>query len=307
MKTQREIDTLNALPIDLYLSGLGIEPLRVNGSQKFYIAPYRSDKDPSLHLDTIRNQWYDHGIGKGGKLIQLVQELNKCSFIDACNLIDKSSGGKYNFSFHYTKPDAQPSECRITIISETDLTSRSLINYILSRKISLNIARKYCKEVHYSINGNKYYAIGFKNNQGGYVLRSPGSAKNKGFKGCTSQYFTFINNNQPVCFVFEGFFNFLSQLTIWELMGKSHSQYANYIILNSVCNALKIQNMLCTYFMIYSYLDNDPAGDKTTDLLRSLCSNIFLDCRIFYADYNDLNDYLKDQNNFITPSIYENR
>ena len=169
-----------------------------------------------------------------------------------------------------------------------------MINYILCRKISLSIALKYCKEVTYTIKGNRYYSIGFKNDKGGYVLRSPGGSNTKGFKGCSSQYYTYINNNQPFCFVFEGFFNFLSLLTMWEAEGKSHSKNTDYLILNSVSNVERVESILQNKFTVCSCLDNDPAGNKATNLLRSFSPNFFVDYRIMYADYNDLNDYLKD-------------
>ena len=112
MKTQKEIDNINSIPIDQYLFKLGIRPIKVNGTQKYYSSPYRTDKDPSFHLDTIKNQWYDHGKGKGGKLIQLVQELNNCSFIEACNIIEKLPSR--NFVFHCRKNlEAPPVESKI--------------------------------------------------------------------------------------------------------------------------------------------------------------------------------------------------
>ncbi|KAA6346955.1 DNA primase, partial [termite gut metagenome] len=42
---------------------------------------------------------------------------------------------------------------------------------------------------------------------------------------------------------------------------------------------------------IYTYLDNDEAGQRTTQLIHSTCSTVYNRSTI-YTEYKDLNDYL---------------
>ena len=73
--------------------------------------------------------------------------------------------------------------------------------------------------------GKQYYAIGFKNNAGGYELR------NEKFKASSSpKDITLIKNQAEKIAVFEGFFNFLSYQAIHQ---KQEQPPTNFLILNS--------------------------------------------------------------------------
>ncbi len=100
------------------------------------------------------------------------------------------------------------SEPAIQITTVTSLSGPALIDYLKELKIDIELAKLYCKEVKYSVNDKPYYAIGFGNDIGGYVLRS------KHFKGCTSNAITHLKNGSGNCLLFEGFMDFLSYLTL---------------------------------------------------------------------------------------------
>jgi len=73
--------------------------------------------------------------------------------------------------------------------------------------------------------GKNYYAIGFKNNVGGYELR------NEKFKASSSpKDISLIEDNTEKLTVFEGFFNFLSYLAIHH---KQEQPVTNFLVLNS--------------------------------------------------------------------------
>ncbi|WP_134087873.1 hypothetical protein [Olivibacter sp. XZL3] len=61
----------------------------------------------------------------------------------------------------------------IEVVSVNDFQSVSLLKYLDLRGIPRDLAFTYCKEVHYNMYGRSYYAIGFKNDKGGYELRNP--------------------------------------------------------------------------------------------------------------------------------------
>jgi hypothetical protein len=64
----------------------------------------------------------------------------------------------------------------------------------------LEIADRYCREIDFFLYGKKQTVIGFKNNAGGYELRS------KNFKGSSSpKDVTFIDIRTDDVAVFEGF------------------------------------------------------------------------------------------------------
>jgi hypothetical protein len=94
------------------------------------------------------------------------------------------------------------------------------------RRIPIEVAKQYCNEVLFRYSDKEYFAIGFKNNSGGYELRNPF------FKGSSSpkDSTTFENGAQEIA-VFEGFFDFLSFLSI---MQNATAITGNFLVLNSV-------------------------------------------------------------------------
>ena len=124
---------------------------------------------------------------------------------------------------------------------------------------------------------------GFRNDRGGYELSSP-----TGFKGCfpPKDIKTFRSGSDS-CLVFEGFWDFLSYLTIQKVEKSKHDA----VVLNSVANVEKAMSFLKKHKEIYTYLDNDDAGRKATELIKLSCSSV-IDRSGQYAGFNDLNDYL---------------
>jgi hypothetical protein len=92
------------------------------------------------------------------------------------------------------------------VIATKPLTNPALCRYVNARKIPLEIAKQYCKEVDFELYNKKYSAIGFENTSGGFELR------NEHFKGSTSpKDVTQISTAEAKDIsVFEDFFSFLS-------------------------------------------------------------------------------------------------
>ena len=79
-------DQARTIPIGRYLSAQGIKPARarLGGRELWYSSPLRQgDKTPSFKIDTLKNLWYDHGLGQGGNIIDLVTHLCACDVRDA--------------------------------------------------------------------------------------------------------------------------------------------------------------------------------------------------------------------------------
>lgn len=265
-----------------YLSSLGYEPAKVRGCNYWYLSPFRSEKTPSFKVNRKLNRWYNHGIGKGGSLIDFVILYNHCTVKEFLQTLNT------NFSFHQPVEAAsavefQETKSRILIVKEKPLTSFILHRYLYQRRIPIDVAKQFCKEVIYSINGKEYFAIGFKNNAGGYELR------NSFFKGSSApKEVTTISNNAKQIAVFEGFFDFLSFMAIMQNQGQIQT---NFIILNSVSFFEKARPFMEQYEVIHLYLENDKTGQNCRANALAISSK-YKDKSILYRHYKDLNDWL---------------
>jgi len=285
----------NAISIKQYLSENGIQPAKDRGYYGMYHSPFREDNNASLKVDYNQNVWHDFGTGEGGGLIDLVMRMEDCSFHEAITTLERKYScadvGIYqsantpssNFSFHRKNPDwdLKLPESAITLQNVQPISNSALIEYLHERRISIDIARIHCSEVHYSVNDKPYYAVGFQNDKGGYELRS------KYFKGCTSKDITSVKRNKNHCALFEGFMDYLSFLTIQ----KQQNAQVDVIVINSLTNLPKVKSNLTAYKGIWTFFDNDVAGKKAVQELQSTCNNV-IDQSILYSKYKDLNECL---------------
>lgn len=255
--------TINKFPIRKYLAGRGIHPAKDRGYYGLYHSPLREDRNPSMKVDYDKNLWIDYGTGEGGTLIDLVMRMERCDAGTAMRLLEQQIGGATTFSFQGDCP-ALP-ECTPSIIVEDVLPLEipALLSYLMGRGIDLDTARLHCSEVHYRVADKPYFAVGFRNDTGGWELR------NRYFKGCTSKAPSTRNGGYPTCLVFEGIIDFLSYLTLKHAPNPPH----NIVVLNSVTNLSKAAPFIASHEQVYAYLENDDAGRKATAELERSCSN----------------------------------
>ncbi len=62
-----------------YLNSIGHLPQKINANDYWYLSPLRNEKHASFKVQRNKNAWYDHGIGKGGSLVDFVMELYHCN------------------------------------------------------------------------------------------------------------------------------------------------------------------------------------------------------------------------------------
>lgn len=147
-------------------------------------------------------------------------------------------------------------------------------------------------EVRFSLNGKWNFAIGFPNASGGYEVR------NKYFKGCIAPkditHIRQIGEPKATCYVFEGFMDYLSFLTLRQKNCPDYPDFdkQDYLILNSVSNLSKALYPLGNYEKIHCFFDNDTAGIRAVQELYKECSFRVRDSSRIYSGYKDLNDYL---------------
>ena len=58
-----------------YLQSLGYTSVKQQGNNLWYKSPFRQETEASFKVNTDRNLWFDYGLGKGGNIITLAQEL----------------------------------------------------------------------------------------------------------------------------------------------------------------------------------------------------------------------------------------
>lgn len=274
---------VNQIDIVEYLQSLGHKPAKIKREDYWYYSPLRDEKTPSFKINRRKNVWYDHGIGKGGSLVDLCILYHRCSVKE---LLEKFSNDGITENHTNTAADSTAAKPLplINILAEKDLQSGSLLRYLNDRAIAGNIARKYCREINFEINRKKYTAIGFKNDSGGFELH------NDLFKGSTSpKTFTTLLCGSKTTIVFEGFFDFLSYQTMHQADPLSST---DFLILNSTALLQKAIAVMEKYDFVHLYLNRDKTGqDCTAGLLLS--SDRYIDQSNLYTGYNDLNDCLK--------------
>ncbi len=263
-----------------YLHTLGINPKEIKGNNYWYYSPFRNERTTSFKVDNDKNIWYDHGSGEGGNIIDLVMRLHNIPDISGvlAHLSGKTIISLPTESFSFQQREDSPG---FEDINVRPLSNPVLIQYLKERKINITLAQQLCKEIQYKVKGKPYFAIGFENDKGGYALRNEYS------KICTSSDITSIDKGKLHCYVFEGFIDYLSFLT---LKGRSDIE-SNIVILNSVNNLNKAIKFLKQHDTIYTFLDNDEAGKKCLNEIRKLGIPISDQSKI-YQGYKDLNDFL---------------
>ena len=275
---------VNRMDLVDYLSRLGFQAVRMSGHHYWYLSPFRAEQTASFKVNKKLNAWYDFGEGKGGTLIDFGIRYFKCSVSE---FLQQSS-----FSF---SPVQRPmageekekinNESTILIKKVTTLSSSYLLAYLKSRKIDVEIAKKWCKEISFELYGKTYSAIGFVNDSGGYELR------NSFFKGSSHpKDITTLQKGAQSLAVFEGFFDFLS----YQMICKNKEETLHtFIILNSLSFSSKIESTVSNFEEVNLFLDRDKSGQKVTSRFLSLGSHI-QDKSYLYSHHKDFNDWLQN-------------
>ena len=274
----------NYISIKQCLENKGIYPAKDRGYYGLYRSPLREDTDPSFKVDYEKDLWYDFGIDKGGSIVDLVMKLECCTLAEAFRMLDNNT----SFSFQRNIPPASivPTnrETAIKVQSVISLTHPALFDYLKERGINTEIAKRYCSEIHYSITGRSYFAVGFRNDVGGWELSNPHCKLTISPKGITT-----IDNGNDIAMVFEGFMDFLSYL----MLKRNPSPTIDTIVLNSTANLSKAIPFLQSHRTVHGFLDSDEAGRKAMVSLRELLPDTeVIDQSVLYRNYKDLNEYL---------------
>ncbi|MEI6059369.1 MAG: toprim domain-containing protein [Bacteroidota bacterium] len=296
-KTAKRIDIVD------YLLKNNISPVQINSGCAWYCSPFREEKTASFKVNRTLNAWYDHGAGKGGDIIRLVMLLWGYNESQALKIL---SNQDQIFKIFKNPVNNFPKENNNvhqawTVKSEIPLEHTGLINYLTDRNINIEAAKKHCKTVYFTSNYRiqrgypNLFAVGFKNDSGGYELSSYKNANTKErFKTCTSpKDITTIkaNDNQGTsqAVIFEGFIDFLSCLTYKKQVSFENT---DAIILNSLSYLGRAIKVAEKYKSVILLLDNDTAGKEAANKFIKSNSRAVNSSYKLFPGYKDFNDFL---------------
>jgi hypothetical protein len=279
----KRLSVSEAKEIDIvhFLADLGYEPSKIRNNDYWYFSPLRDEKTPSFKVNRKLNRWYDHGLGKGGNLVDFAILYHGCTVSEFLqNLSGNLSLQKPSIQQSVTRPEP---ENQIKILGDFILSSTALLRYLQQRRIPVDIADRYCREVRYELNGKVYYGIGFKNDLGGFEIRNPYFKASSSPKGITT-----IDNSAGEVIVFEGFTDFLSFKAIHQ---QDPEDRFDFVVLNSVSFFETARLFLEKHNTIRLYLDRDPTGQNCSRYALSLSSK-YKDESSLYQNHKDFNDWI---------------
>ena len=290
---EEDLSLIKRYSIVEYLERKGIKPLRRTPSYALYRSPLREEMHPSFKVDTQKNLWIDYAEGRGGSIIDLCMRLEGCTLSEAICRLGQNATDNITYSSHkdFSQNNLQPTmaanETR-KLISISGTLPPHLQEYLTKvRCIDLEKAKPFLKSISYEVRGRRYQAIGFANLSGGYELRDNGSFKGTiAPKDITPIFMYKITKQIQPSFVFEGFMDFLSFLSMKEKVTSA------CLVLNSVSNTAKAIRYMNAQGIssIRTFLDNDDAGRRAVQEFAGAGFHVE-NMSIHYKDFKDLNEF----------------
>ena len=263
--------------------------LGLHGTQSandiLYPSPFRTDNKPSYSVSIRKNISYDFATGEARDLVGSIAHHYGLSVSQALKKLEELlrmyPTAEYTSSFQQKVPlNAVYDKKRISPHTENqnagdglktgdteitkikDLYYFPILNYIKSRKIHIETASLYFKEIYFKMKGKKYFGLCYQNRNGGYEVAGCGSKTFKTAIG--SKDITVIQGSETTntVLIFEGMFDFLSYLEYEKLQKPKN----DVIILNSVAiweRGVEWVKSKAGTEEIHLYLDNDKAGVQT--------------------------------------------
>lgn len=270
---------LNELSIVDYLSSIGIEPARRVHGKAWYHSPLRDgDRTPSFIVWESENRWCDMADNSGKSLIDLGMKLNRCSAYDFLQMMN----GPGRIPIRRTSEMKFDTALHVEILKVGPLENYELKKYLRERRIPPRLVQDYTLEVHFKIK-KEQYAIGFKNDKGGYELRNSYAKVSSMPKDCT-----FIDNGSRILAVLEGQFDFYTHLVLLKLQQKP---IPNFLILNGTGFFEQRIPQMLSHDLVRLFLDRGPGARNFTKQAISLDKRKFVDESTLYSRHDDYNDW----------------
>lgn len=274
---------LNTVNLEEVLLSLGHLPKKQNEKEAWFLNPFATENQASFKLDKRQNIWYLYSEGVGGNNIDFLKKYFNYSINEIL-----SWASEKNFSSFHQQAKIEKPNYQITEVAE--IQNWNLKKYLYDRGLSQR-SFKFLKEIKFTINNKKLYAVGFENLSGGWELR------NSFYKGSiVKKDISIIRNNSNQIFVFEGFTDAMSFIELEDIFDK------DILVLNSISMLENAKKYLQNYTDIFLFMDNDNAGLKCkNDILLSFPEA--KDCSKIYSKYKDFNEYfIAERHNLLAGS-----
>jgi hypothetical protein len=287
-----------------------------------YPSPFRTDNKPSYSVSIHKNISYDFATGEARDLVGSIAHHYGLSMSGALKKLEellriyptaeytssfaqkptlKAFDDKKRISPHLENQHAGGGlKIGDTEISEIkDLYYFPILNYIKSRKISVETASLYFKEIYFKMKGKKYFGLCYQNRNGGYEVAGCGSKTFKTAIGNKDITLIAGTENTNTVLIFEGMFDFLSYLE-YEKLQKPQN---DVIILNSVAlweRGVEWVKSKPEYKKVHLYLDNDKAGIETTNRMKNynITDVDIIDKSSLYNGFKDFGEWWESKLNF---------
>ena len=120
-----------------YLQSLGYTPVKQQGNSLWYKSPFREETEASFKVNTDRNLWFDYGLGKGGNIIALAEELYASDYVPyLLNKIAERVPHIRSVSFSFRQQASEPSFQHLEV---GELTHPALLRYLQERSCTSSI------------------------------------------------------------------------------------------------------------------------------------------------------------------------
>jgi hypothetical protein len=285
----REIkDTISIVNL---ISRLGYQPVKTYGKELKYHSMLRdSDTTPSFSVNEQLGVWYDHGLAKGGNIIDFGLAYWRLPFQETLEKIAQTCDSDLPLLNYDQQTGARKrSAIKIPHYEVEDikaLGSNPAITEYLNYRGIWNAAQDRMNEVYYYVEDQKkqrkyFFAVGWQNELGAWEVR------NKYFKGCLGhKAISFIPGYENRLDIFEGYFNYLSWATENPLATDS------VLVLNSIALLNTAIKKAQQYSDVAIYFDRDQTGHNAAlELIKALPQA--QDHSAIYDGHNDYNDKLR--------------
>ena len=294
--------------IESLLKQLGFEPdpKKSKGHDLWYCSPLRpQEKEPSFHISTRFDIWKDFGeLEQGGDLIRFGQMYLKSQYKDhsvsaTLKWFESLRGPSKHHTFKRMIQSKGKDDSPYKLLTVKPIYSAVLFQYLTKRQIPHDLAQKYLRQVFFLHKKSKkrIFGLGIQTRAGGYDVRNP-----HGFKTMIgNKDITFVagTGNTNTVDVFEGVFDFLSQLTI----DNTNTSQNDCIITNSVNLYRQAADFIKegTYTEALLWSDNDYAGKQFEKVFSdefTHFSDRFFRIAVMghlYPHHKDLNAWLTSQ------------
>lgn len=278
------LDDINKFDIVDFLTSIGLQPRKISGDEYWYLSPFsnRPEKKSYLIVNRKLNRWQDFGANEWSSLVDFGVRYYNCTIRELKEKLSESVLSDINVPQVGPKPGTG-SDQPIQILHTHPIRSFFLIHYLWECRIPIDVAQKYCVEVQYTLGPQPYYAIGFRADAGGYILRD----RYHHYR-TQPQSPTLISHQAKDIAIFKECFDMLTFLSFINILP---TDLPDLLVLNSESFFESALLSITSYRYKHLFLGNNPIGEKITKIALAQQAG-YIDHRSIYTGYTDLNQWV---------------